>query len=87
MTVEPGECYVLKDDYFAGKDHDFKTLLDFGGRDERHDAHRGTYYVKAFFNGQECPVFRAPEQVKAGFLRSRLESNVIEISVHEQTGK
>ena len=86
VTVAPNECYVLKDSYFAGKDINFKALLDFVGSNEGHDAHRGTYYIKAYFNGKKCG-FSAPEQIKSSLLHSRLESNVIEISVQEQKDK
>lgn len=79
VTVAPGDCYVYKDSYFQ----DFRTLLDLVSREERHDAHRGSYYIKAYFDGRYWPIPEDAEPKGAPLFRGRLESNTIEISVDQ----
>jgi len=83
VTVAPGKAHLLSSDFYAVTPRSFRSLLDLLQPDEGHYGHRGVYYVRAYFNGAECPVVDAPQDVARKLLRSRLESNTVKVTVTE----
>lgn len=79
VVLKPGESYTLTENYFARKDRGVKHLLRFAG--EPWPPEDGKYIVRVYFSGEACPIHDAPPQIKDKFVRAKVVSNEIDITL------